>query len=179
MSAVPAEGVRRGQQRERAAAERRLGGWRKLPGTRTHTHTHTQVKVFKNFQEKLQLRIDFPIDGLHGGALAGARGADFVCFYDWGDGRLVRRIDVGACVCARVCVCMFVCVRVCTPGCVEFGCAGGGLNTPPPPPHHHYHPHPQPPNPPPPSSRRARRDLERGRRAGRHRRGQLVLPPGL
>lgn len=27
---------------------------------------------------------------------AGVRGADFVCFYDWNEGRLVRRIDVGA-----------------------------------------------------------------------------------
>jgi hypothetical protein len=26
----------------------------------------------------------------------GVRGADFVCFYDWEEGRLVRRIDVGA-----------------------------------------------------------------------------------
>jgi hypothetical protein len=40
-------------------------------------------------------RIDYTIEGLHGGALVGARGTDFVCFYDWGDGRLVRRIDVG------------------------------------------------------------------------------------
>lgn len=28
--------------------------------------------------------------------LAGVRGSDFVCFYDWNEGRLVRRIDVGA-----------------------------------------------------------------------------------
>jgi hypothetical protein len=55
-----------------------------------------QVKVFKNFQERAQLKIDFPIEGLHGGALIAARGAEFVCFYDWADGRLVRRIDVGA-----------------------------------------------------------------------------------
>lgn len=27
---------------------------------------------------------------------AGVRGNDFVCFYDWDEGRLVRRIDVGA-----------------------------------------------------------------------------------
>lgn len=27
---------------------------------------------------------------------AGVRGSDFVCFYDWNEGRLVRRIDVGA-----------------------------------------------------------------------------------
>ena len=26
----------------------------------------------------------------------GVRGGDFVCFYDWNEGRLVRRIDVGA-----------------------------------------------------------------------------------
>lgn len=26
----------------------------------------------------------------------GVRGTDFVCFYDWEEGRLVRRIDVGA-----------------------------------------------------------------------------------
>ena len=51
--------------------------------------------MFKNFAERLQLKIEFPIEGLHGGALVGARGGDFVCFYDWGDGRLVRRIDVG------------------------------------------------------------------------------------
>ncbi|GBF95719.1 hypothetical protein Rsub_08701 [Raphidocelis subcapitata] len=55
----------------------------------------SRVKIFKNFQERQQLRIDFPIEGLHGGALVGARGAEFVCFYDWGEGRLVRRIDVG------------------------------------------------------------------------------------
>jgi hypothetical protein len=52
--------------------------------------------VFKNFAEKLTVKIEFPIEGVHGGALIGARGADFVVFYDWGDGRLVRRIDVGA-----------------------------------------------------------------------------------
>lgn len=28
--------------------------------------------------------------------LVGVRGADFVCFYDWDEGRLARRIDVGA-----------------------------------------------------------------------------------
>ncbi|KAI8462483.1 MAG: coatomer WD associated region-domain-containing protein [Monoraphidium minutum] len=55
----------------------------------------SRVKVFKNFAERLQLKIDFTIEGLHGGSLIGARSPDFVCFYDWGDGRLVRRIDVG------------------------------------------------------------------------------------
>jgi coatomer subunit beta' len=50
--------------------------------------------VFKNFTEKLTLSIDYGMEGLHGGALVGVRGTDFVVFYDWADGRLVRRIDV-------------------------------------------------------------------------------------
>jgi hypothetical protein len=66
--------------------------------TAPHTHPPTcpppQVKVFKNFTEKLTLSIDYGMEGLHGGALVGVRGTDFVVFYDWADGRLVRRIDV-------------------------------------------------------------------------------------
>jgi len=53
-----------------------------------------KVKVFKNFAEKTTLKIEYSIEGLHGGALIGVRGNDFVVFYDWSDGRLVRRIDV-------------------------------------------------------------------------------------
>eukprot|EP00775_Hariotina_reticulata_P003983 gene3983-4236_t len=56
----------------------------------------SRVKIHKNFTEKAILKIEYTVEGLHGGALVGVRGADFVCFYDWNDGRLVRRIDVGA-----------------------------------------------------------------------------------
>jgi hypothetical protein len=52
------------------------------------------VKIFKNFAEKATLKIEYSIEGMHGGALIGVRGTDFVVFYDWSDGRLVRRIDV-------------------------------------------------------------------------------------
>eukprot|EP00879_Flechtneria_rotunda_P019952 GHRR01020972.1.p1 GENE.GHRR01020972.1~~GHRR01020972.1.p1 ORF type:complete len:816 (+),score=351.64 GHRR01020972.1:464-2911(+) len=55
-----------------------------------------RIKIHKNFAEKHTVKIDYTIEGLHGGALIGVRGSDFVCFYDWGEGRLVRRIDVGA-----------------------------------------------------------------------------------
>jgi coatomer subunit beta' len=56
----------------------------------------SKVRLYdKNFKEKATLRVDFAADGLYGGALVGVKGPDFVCFYDWADGRLLRRIDAG------------------------------------------------------------------------------------
>mmetsp|Transcript_1936 Transcript_1936/g.2994 ORF Transcript_1936/g.2994 Transcript_1936/m.2994 type:complete len:1036 (+) Transcript_1936:110-3217(+) len=55
----------------------------------------SRVKVFKNFQEKTTLKLDFSAEGIFGGALIGVKSADFVVFYDW-EGRLIRRIDVQA-----------------------------------------------------------------------------------
>ncbi len=85
--------------------------------TRTHTHTHehgdnrASVRVPASqrngdkgaqthvcvcacvyAQEKTTIKLDFSADGLYGGALIGAKCADFVVFYDW-EGRLVRRVD--------------------------------------------------------------------------------------
>lgn len=56
----------------------------------------SKIKLFKNFTEKQALKVDFTAEGLHGGALIGVRSNDFVCFYDWTEGRVVRRIDVAA-----------------------------------------------------------------------------------
>ena len=44
-------------------------------------------------QEKLTLKLDFPAEGIYGGALVGVRSGEFIVFYDW-DGNIVRRIDV-------------------------------------------------------------------------------------
>ncbi|KAG1667995.1 hypothetical protein FOA52_000639 [Chlamydomonas sp. UWO 241] len=55
----------------------------------------SRVKIFKNFAEKLVLKLDFAAEGIFGGQLVGVRSADFVVFYDW-DGNIVRRIDVAA-----------------------------------------------------------------------------------
>ncbi|WIA18293.1 hypothetical protein OEZ85_009758 [Tetradesmus obliquus] len=55
-----------------------------------------RIKIHKNFAEKAALKVEYAVEGIHGGALVGVRGTDFVCFYDWEEGRLVRRIDVGA-----------------------------------------------------------------------------------
>mmetsp|Transcript_3649 Transcript_3649/g.13088 ORF Transcript_3649/g.13088 Transcript_3649/m.13088 type:complete len:934 (+) Transcript_3649:263-3064(+) len=54
----------------------------------------SKIKVFRNFQEKGQIRPNFNAEGLHGGALLGVRSQDFVCFYDWAECRVLRRIDV-------------------------------------------------------------------------------------
>jgi coatomer subunit beta' len=57
-----------------------------------------RVKIFRNFAERLTLTLDFVPEGIHGGALLGARGPDYVVFYDWATGGLVRRVDVGGAV---------------------------------------------------------------------------------
>jgi len=59
-----------------------------------------QIHVFKNFKERpgptMKGLGSWIIDGLHGGALLGARGNTFVVFWDWETGEIVRRIDVEA-----------------------------------------------------------------------------------
>lgn len=40
------------------------------------------------------MKTTFSAESIYGGALLGARGAGFICFYDWETGAMVRRIDV-------------------------------------------------------------------------------------
>ncbi|DBB15486.1 TPA: hypothetical protein ACH3X3_003709 [Trebouxia sp. C0006] len=54
----------------------------------------SSVKLFKNFKEANAIKNNFAAEALSGGSLLGVRGSDFVCFYDWGSGKLIRRIDV-------------------------------------------------------------------------------------
>jgi coatomer subunit beta' len=54
------------------------------------------VKVHRNFKEALQVRVPFQPEGIHGGRLLAVRAADFVVFYDWATGAVVRRVDVPA-----------------------------------------------------------------------------------
>lgn len=53
-----------------------------------------QVKIFKNFAEKITLKLEFSPEGISGGALLAVRSPDAVCFYDWAEGRCVRRVDL-------------------------------------------------------------------------------------
>jgi len=52
------------------------------------------VTVFQDFKENFSFKPPFSVEDIHGGRLIGIRGSDFVCFYDWTEYRLIRRIDV-------------------------------------------------------------------------------------
>ncbi|KAK7207143.1 coatomer WD associated region-domain-containing protein [Myxozyma melibiosi] len=56
----------------------------------------TSIKVYKNFKELSSghIQFDFNSDGIFGGTLLGVKGSDWVAFFDWDTGLLVRRIDV-------------------------------------------------------------------------------------
>ncbi|XP_078170306.1 coatomer subunit beta'-1 isoform X1 [Carex rostrata] len=57
--------------------------------------TTTKIKLFsKNFQEKKSIRPAFSAERIFGGILLAMCSNDFICFYDWAECRLIRRIDV-------------------------------------------------------------------------------------
>jgi len=53
-----------------------------------------KVTVFQDFKESFSFKPPFQVEEIFGGRLIGVRGGDFVCFYDWSEYRLIRRIDV-------------------------------------------------------------------------------------
>ncbi|VFQ83845.1 unnamed protein product [Cuscuta campestris] len=55
----------------------------------------SKIKIFsKSFQEKKSIRPTFSAERIYGGILLAMCSNDFICFYDWTDCRLIRRIDV-------------------------------------------------------------------------------------
>ncbi|VFQ87388.1 unnamed protein product [Cuscuta campestris] len=55
----------------------------------------SKIKIFsKNFMEKKSIRPTFSAERIYGGILLAMCSNDFICFYDWTDCRLIRRIDV-------------------------------------------------------------------------------------
>mmetsp|Transcript_5564 Transcript_5564/g.15523 ORF Transcript_5564/g.15523 Transcript_5564/m.15523 type:complete len:933 (-) Transcript_5564:265-3063(-) len=54
----------------------------------------SHVKIFKNFKEAKSIRPAFSAEAVHGGAMLSVRSADFICFYDWAEATIIRRIDV-------------------------------------------------------------------------------------
>lgn len=46
------------------------------------------------FQEKRSVRPTFSAERIYGGTLLAMCANDFICFYDWAECRLIRRIDV-------------------------------------------------------------------------------------
>ncbi|CAM0912707.1 unnamed protein product [Alopecurus aequalis] len=55
----------------------------------------SRIKFFnKSFQEKKTIRPTFTAERIFGGVLLAMCSSDFICFYDWADCKLIRRIDV-------------------------------------------------------------------------------------
>lgn len=55
-------------------------------------------------QEKKIVRPTFSAEHIYGGPLLAMRSNDFICFYDWAECRLIRRIDVNVKVCVIICL---------------------------------------------------------------------------
>ena len=56
----------------------------------------SKVKTFKAFKERHILTIGYTAECIYGGHLIGVKSTNFLCFYDWDSGKLVRRINVQA-----------------------------------------------------------------------------------
>ena len=58
-------------------------------------HFHCVLRFgLSDFQEKKSIRPTFSAERIFGGILLAMCSSDFICFYDWVDCRLIRRIDV-------------------------------------------------------------------------------------
>lgn len=55
------------------------------------------------FQEKKVIRPTFSAERIFGGNLLAMCSNDFICFYDWAECRLIRRIDVNVKVSVKTC----------------------------------------------------------------------------
>jgi coatomer subunit beta' len=53
----------------------------------------SRIRLMRGSEERLSFRPNFSFDCLFGGYLIGVRGEDFICFYEWEKGSLIRRID--------------------------------------------------------------------------------------
>lgn len=70
--------------------------WQKDSNEYAVRESTQKITTFKNFKERHVIKPPFTCDGLDGGELLALKGQNFLCFYDWNTGYLVRRIDVNA-----------------------------------------------------------------------------------
>jgi|TARA_B100000482_G_scaffold192307_1_gene179932 hypothetical protein len=55
----------------------------------------SRVKIFKNFKEHRTIKAPISSsEGLFGGACIAVRGPDCICFFDWGEGAFLCKVDV-------------------------------------------------------------------------------------
>ena len=63
----------------------------------------SKIKIFsKTFKERKSTSPTFLAESIYGGALLAICSNDFVCFYDWAECRVIRRIDVSVKVSANI-----------------------------------------------------------------------------
>ncbi|SBT70834.1 coatomer subunit beta, putative [Plasmodium malariae] len=53
-----------------------------------------KINIYKDFTSTHSFQVSFTITQLFGGYLLGVKSANFICFYDWTDYSMVRKIDV-------------------------------------------------------------------------------------
>eukprot|EP00923_Selenidium_pygospionis_P031576 GHVN01055928.1.p1 GENE.GHVN01055928.1~~GHVN01055928.1.p1 ORF type:complete len:890 (-),score=170.70 GHVN01055928.1:154-2823(-) len=58
------------------------------------TRVENEIKIYQDFKPRFSFKTSFPAEELFGGRLIGVRSSDFICFYDWQEYRMIRRIDV-------------------------------------------------------------------------------------
>jgi len=58
--------------------------------------TSSKVKIFKNFKERAQVKIDFSAEAIYGGACLGIKGAGGLSFFAWDSVEPIRRIEIEA-----------------------------------------------------------------------------------
>eukprot|EP01097_Dermamoeba_algensis_P006113 TRINITY_DN3854_c0_g2_i2.p1 TRINITY_DN3854_c0_g2~~TRINITY_DN3854_c0_g2_i2.p1 ORF type:complete len:616 (+),score=125.58 TRINITY_DN3854_c0_g2_i2:65-1912(+) len=68
--------------------------WAGNAGEYAVRESSNKVKIFKNFKETKAFRPPFNIEAIYGGAMLSIKSGNFICFYDWDECRLIRRIDV-------------------------------------------------------------------------------------
>ena len=58
--------------------------------------TSSKVKIFKNFKERAQVKIDFSAEAIYGGACLGIKGGGGLTFFAWDTAEPIRRIEIEA-----------------------------------------------------------------------------------
>ena len=70
--------------------------WGNETGEYAVRESTSKIKLFKNFKEVKSFKPSFSAEGLFGGQLIAVKSKDFLCFYDWEDTRVIRKIDIAA-----------------------------------------------------------------------------------
>eukprot|EP00916_Digyalum_oweni_P027240 GHVL01044648.1.p1 GENE.GHVL01044648.1~~GHVL01044648.1.p1 ORF type:complete len:845 (+),score=91.68 GHVL01044648.1:63-2597(+) len=60
-------------------------------------NSNGSLSIFNDFKEQSSFKSSFPVEEIFGGKLLAVRSSEFVCFYDWSESRLIRKIDVVGC----------------------------------------------------------------------------------